>query len=45
MNKDIDVILLLSKPERKLFNKYMRVLINQKESNARPYYYYYKKIK
>ena len=35
----------LFKPERKLFNKYMRVLINQKESNARPYYYYYKKIK
>ena len=35
----------LYKPERKLFNKYMRVLINQKESNARPYYYYYKKIK
>ena len=35
----------LFKPERKLFNKYMRVLINQKESNARPYYYYYKKIR
>lgn len=35
----------LYKPERKLFNKYMRVLINQKESNSRPYYYYYKKIK
>ena len=35
----------LYKPERRLFNKYMRVLINQKESNARPYYYYYKKIK
>ena len=35
----------LYKPEKKLFKTYMRVLINQKESNARPYYYYYKKIK
>ena len=35
----------LIKPKRKLFKKYMRVLINQKESNARPYCYYYKKIK
>lgn len=33
------------KPERKLFNTYMTALINQKETNARPYYYYYKKIK
>lgn len=35
----------LIKPKRKLFKKYMRVLIKQKESNARPYCYYYKKIK
>lgn len=35
----------LFKPEKKLFKTYMEVLINQKESNARPYYYYYKKIK
>lgn len=35
----------LIKPKRKLFKKYMRILIKQKESNARPYCYYYKKIK
>ena len=34
----------LYKPEKKLFKTYMRVLVNQKESNARPYEYYYKKI-
>ena len=35
----------LHKPEKKLFKTYMEVLINQKETNARPYHYYYKKIK
>ena len=35
----------LHTPRKKLLNTYMTVLINQKESNARPYEYYYKKIK
>lgn len=35
----------LHKPKTKLFTTYMEVLINQKETNARPYHYYYKKIK
>ena len=34
----------LHKPKKKLFKTYMTVLINQKESNSRPYEYYYKKI-
>ena len=42
---DITYYSYLIKPKRKLFKKYMRVLIKQKESNARPYCYYYKKIK
>lgn len=35
----------LHKPQRKLLTTYMTVLINRKESNSRPYSYYYKKIK
>ena len=35
----------LHTPRKKLLNTYMTVLINQKESNSRPYEYYYKKIK
>ena len=34
----------LHKPKKKYFKTYMNVLINQKESNSRPYEYYYKKI-
>lgn len=33
------------KPEKSLFTTYMSILITQKETNARPYNYYYKKIK
>lgn len=36
---------ILKKPKKKLFNTYMEVLINQKETNSRPYLYYYKKGK
>lgn len=32
----------LHKPQRKLLTTYMTVLINRKESNSRPYSYYYK---
>ena len=35
----------LHKPKKHLLKTYMEVLINQKETNARPYHYYYKKIK
>lgn len=35
----------LYKPYKKAFSTYMNILINSKESNSRPYEYYYKKIK
>lgn len=35
----------LYKPYKKGFSTYMNILINSKESNSRPYKYYYKKIK
>lgn len=35
----------LQKPTRSFLTTYMEVLINQKETNSRPYNYYYKKIK
>lgn len=35
----------LHKPYKKGFTTYMNILINSKESNSRPYEYYYKKIK
>ena len=43
--KDIEYYSYLHKPKKKFFKTYMTVLINQKESNSRPYEYYYKKIK
>lgn len=43
--KDQEYYHILSEPTKKLLNTYMEVLINQKESNARPYIYYYKKGK
>ena len=42
---DIVYYSYLHKPKKKFFKTYMTVLINQKESNSRPYEYYYKKIK
>ena len=42
---DIEYYSYLHKPKKKFFKTYMTVLINQKESNSRPYEYYYKKIK